>query len=519
MSATYGVKFAYDSDSFCKIITDFSTKEVSVGEFLQLLDAKYFVKSKLIEGTWVLIIREAANKPEPVIDFTSEPQKPKIITVSGYVKDRITNENLLYCNILFGNNKGAMTNNLGFFSYDLPETDSVRILISHLGYKRLDTLIAAKQSATLFLEPSEIMIDAIVVTQVEKKVLEAAPQPEKIGFNPVKSQNSPRISSDDLANALLIIPGVNFQQGSSSGLSIRGGAPTDNLVLFDGIPVLETSHLLGNMSVLNSKFVQQAFVSRGGFDAEFGGRVAGLIELTGKSGKNNRPYLDASVNMLNSNVLASVPVSGKFSLTAAWRRSFIDRWQNFLYYRLVDNVSSDDQNNSVSSTINPVIKYQDINAKLSFHPSDKLEFNVNFLYGDDYQSRDFTLLQTEDFYRNELLKSNTLGLSFNWNWQINNHWYQSMSFGYSNLKKEMIDETGQLEEVTDTIQNPGQGKGKGKGLVKTKEKTYERLVYDIDDGNNSIEEYRVAWKTEYKVGILNYSTTKLWSRIFKAARE
>ena len=153
--------------------------------------------------------------------------------------------------MVYGQNRGAMTNDLGFFSVTIPETDSVRILISQLGYKRLDTLISGNQTATILLDPSEIMMEAIVVRQFEKSILEAAPQPEKIGFNPAKTANTPRISSDDMVNSLLYIPGVNFQQGSSAGLSIRGGMPADNLVLLDGITVLETSHLLGNMSVLN----------------------------------------------------------------------------------------------------------------------------------------------------------------------------------------------------------------------------------------------------------------------------
>lgn len=501
ISSQYNVKFAFDSDSFQKIETSFSLKESSPEQFLNLLKKKYFIQSKLIEGTWVLVYRNlqpgAAHESEPGSDS-------QWVTVSGYVKDKATGENLMYCNVVFGPNKGAITNPLGFFSFDIPKTDSVRVIISHLGYKRLDTLVSSSTTTTLFLDPSEILMTEVEVKQVEKKILEAAPQPDKIGFNPIKSANVPRISSDDLANALLLIPGVNFVQGGSSGLSIRGSMPTDNLVLFDGIPVLETSHLLGNMSVLNAKFVQQAFISRGGFDAEFGGRAAGLIELTGKSGKNNQPYLDISANLLNFNILANLPLSDKFSITAAWRRSFINQWHNYLYMRLIDDVSSGNTNdNSVTSTIFPSMRYQDVNAKVSFHPSEKLEFNLNLLYGTDNQSRDFQLLQTKDYYRNEFMKSENTGFSFNWNWQINPHWYQSLTAGYTKLNKQMVDETGELQIVTEVIEvpGPGQGKGKGKGLARTKENTYTRQVYDIDDGINNVEEYRVAWKTEVKSGI------------------
>jgi ferric enterobactin receptor len=124
---------------------------------------------------------------------------------------------------------------------------------------KIDTLVSTRNTSVIYLEPSEIMLKPIRVVHTEREVLQASPQPEKIAFNPLKSQNVPRISNDDMGNALLLIPGVNFLQGGSSGLSIRGGAPTDNLVLFDGIPVLETSHLLGNISVMNAKVCTTGF--------------------------------------------------------------------------------------------------------------------------------------------------------------------------------------------------------------------------------------------------------------------
>ena len=158
--------------------------------------------------------------------------------------------------------------------------------------------------------------------------------------------------------------------------------------------------------------MQPTFVSRGGFDAEFGERTAGLIELTGKSGKNNNPYLDLSANLLNTNVLINVPITDKFSVTSAWRKSYIDKWQNYLYLKLVDN----ENNGELESSVNPTLKYQDVNAKISFHPSNQMEFNVNILYGDDFQNRDYSLFESEDFYRNEWVESKSLGASFNWNW-------------------------------------------------------------------------------------------------------
>ncbi|MFW6309772.1 MAG: carboxypeptidase-like regulatory domain-containing protein [Prolixibacteraceae bacterium] len=522
VSERYDIKFAYDADSFEQISSSFDLEDSSVDEFLEILKSQYNIKSKNIDGTWVLVATEPEGTEVPV----REPPKPRFISVSGYVNDKVTGDNLMYCNVAVGANRGGMTNELGFFNVKIPETDSVRIRISHLGYQRIDTIVNSAKTIEIFLKPSDIMMETVEVRRYEKQVLQSAPQPGKVAFNPAKSLNAPRISNDDLANALLFIPGVNFLQGNSAGLSIRGGAPTDNLVLFDGIPVLETSHLLGNMSVLNSKFVQQAFVSRGGFDSEFGGRVAGLIQLTGKSGKNNVPYLEVGANLLNTNVLANLPIGDKFSITAAWRRSFIDQWENYLYLRLVNGVTPEgDVENPITSSIYPVIQYEDLNAKLSFHPSDNLEFNLNVLYGRDNQEKDFALLQTSDYFRNEYAHGETMGFSLNWNWQAGSKWFHSFTAGYSTLEKNNADETGELKEFTEVVENPalGKGKGKGKGLLNTREKTYEKLVQDVDNGFNNVDEYRASWKSEFQTGaVLNKAgigwTANEYSYSFYASR-
>ncbi len=494
-SKFFNVRFAYDADSFKDISSNFLFQEATIEQLLHHLKEQHHIDSRKVDGTW-LLIRKKFPEPGPVI-----APIPKTVDFSGYVRDGETGENLVYCNIAAEGHRGGMTNELGFFNFTVPENDSVRILVSHLGYQRLDTVVPVNEQVVFSLKPLAVMMDAVKVVHYESQVLQPSPRPEKIAFDPLKASSVPRIANDDMGNALQLIPGVEFFNGGASGLSIRGSEPTDNLVLFDGIPILETSHLLGNMSVLNAKFVQQAFVSRGGFDASYGGRVSGLIELTGKSGKNNKPYLNLSANLLNTNVLANVPVGDKLSVTAAWRRSFIDRWQNYLYFRLIDDVISSGQN-PVTSTIIPLVKFQDVNAKVSFHPAENFEMNLNLFYGSDDQIRDFELLQTNEYYRNESKQSETLGLSFNLNWQANPLWFHSFSSGFSALEKSGIDETGELQTLTDTIGNPGKGQGKGQGLAQTRERTYTRETHDIDNGFNRIEEYRAGWKSQLKTGII-----------------
>lgn len=502
----YELKFAFDQEVFSGILVSFDLNNYSVDRFLKFLET-YNVKSKLVEKTWVLIYSPPVEKGE---EPPNSPPEPKKYIVNGYVKDAFSGENLLYCNVIYDANRGTMTNNLGYFSFEVlqPLNGEIRLFVSHLGYQKLDTIINVGKPVILNLKPAEILIQDIEVIEVEKNVLEATPQPDKIGFNPLKSANFPRVADDDMANAMLIIPGITFLQSSMAGLSIRGSSPADNLVLLDGIPVLETSHLLGNMSVLNSKYIHQAFVSRGGYDAEFAGRVAGLIELSGKSGMNSGFFLDVSANMLNTNILANIPVTPKLSVTAAWRRSFIDQWQNYLYKRLVDVKSNQD---SLYQATYPVIKYQDFNGNINFHPSEKLEMSVNVLYGTDAQNTEFALQNNENLVRTEQAAGKNRGVSFNLNWQMNKRWYQSLTASYSDLGHEVIDEVGLSEDYKQTKSSQVYAQILSTRFSPINNNDVPAKTYESDNGNNNVEDYRLSWKMEFKTGILKNQAGIGWS--------
>ena len=48
-----------------------------------------------------------------------------------------------------------------------------------------------------------------------------------------------------------LLPGVQTGSEGTSGLYVRGGGPDQNLILLDGVPVYNASHLFG-FSVFNS---------------------------------------------------------------------------------------------------------------------------------------------------------------------------------------------------------------------------------------------------------------------------
>lgn len=464
VSATYDVSLAFDADYFSKIEATFVYRDVLLTRFLDEICKKYHLLYEKIGTTWV-IYANPAPIPVPPTEY---------VQLRGQVIDQESGEPLLFCNIGLDENKGTTTNELGIFTEKVEKQEQITLRISHLGYHRLDTVIGLSETAfhTIRLTPFSVHLEAIHVYRQEKDVIEMGDKSGKLAFNPKQSANLPRIDDSDLITALSLIPGVNFLGGQSSGISIRGSSPSENLVLLDGIPVLETSHLFGNLSVLNAKFISQAFVSRGAFDATYGERTSGVVELTGRS-SYLKPGLDLSANLLNVSAAANIPIGKKISVSGAYRKSYIDQWENYLYEQILRQQSNDTED---GATVEPTVVFDDLNLKISAKPDEKQEISVNFLESNDLQNRDYQFKETSRFFREEESDSKNRGISGNWRYQSGN-WHHHLNVGYNELERSAWSYAGMGPN--------SQGKG-GKE--------------ELDADNNYLEELMASWSGELKTG-------------------
>ncbi len=461
ISSTYRLRFAFNADLLAGLTVNLELDSVPVSRFLDEISAKHHLLYEWIDGTCVLYADPSPSPPGRTFLF------------EGTVSDRETGEPLLFCHILLGKTSGTTTNELGIFSQMMPETDRMSVKISHLGYQQMDTVLSVSPGVfhRIRLRPYSVQMKAIKVYQEQKDMIALNKESERIAFNPAQSANLPRIDDSDLITALSLIPGIQLAGGQTPGISIRGSSPSENLILLDGMPVLETSHLFGNMSVLNAKFISQAFVSRGAFDATYGERVAGMVELTGQY-NYFKPALNLSAGLLNVNAAGQIPLGKKVSLSGAYRRSYIDQWQNYLYKQILEQQSL---TNEAASVI-PGVRFDDFNLKLSIKPSERQEVTLNAFNSNDKQDREF-LYTNDRLFRNDQADIKNTGLSANWKYQSQHHWRHSFSAGYNEVSRNSLSYAG--------LASNKQGKG-------GKEES------DVD--NNYLQELRLSWSTELKTG-------------------
>jgi ferric enterobactin receptor len=164
-------------------------------------------------------------------------------------------------------------------------------------------------------------------------MLSASTEAGKVTLEPEQVTALPSLGSSDIFRALQWLPGVSSNE-TSSGLFVRGGTPDQNLVDFDGFTVYSVDHLFGYFSAFNMDAIDSVDLSKGAYEARYGGRLASLTEIRAKS-QPSRMQGMAGGSALSVDGVFQLPVGANASVLVAHRRSF----QSPLYDRILGLVS------------------------------------------------------------------------------------------------------------------------------------------------------------------------------------
>ena len=123
-------------------------------------------------------------------------------------------------------------------------------------------------------------------------------------------------SAGDPFRAITRLPSVGSVNDMFGVLSVRGGAPGDNLYYFDRLPLGYPYHLLGIVSTVSSEVIGKIDVHPGGFGAQFGADSQAVIDI--HSRPKNMKSLGRFDGMIKpSFIYHEAFLSGSFSLRDA----------------------------------------------------------------------------------------------------------------------------------------------------------------------------------------------------------
>lgn len=327
--------------------------------------------------------------------------------INGFVKEKGTGETLIGASVYLQNSKfGSTTNKSGFYSITNIKPGDYTLVASYLGYKKFEKKIKVKSEGSyridIEVESISISGEEIIVTaerELEKRNITIS----KVDV-PVQQLKEIRIGGEaDVFRALQYLPGILTSSQISSGLYIRGGSPDQNLILLDGSIVYNPTHLFGFFSTFNTDAVKDVELIKGGFNAEFGGRLSSILQITQKDGNRNEFDGNASIGAISSKFSLEGPI-GKGSWYLGARRTYLDLIKLFL---------KEDPESPI-----PDFGFYDINAKITqnitendkislsgFLTSDKLDFggsgiNFNLDVGNQLGALNWTHIFSDNLFGN-----------------------------------------------------------------------------------------------------------------------
>ena len=104
------------------------------------------------------------------------------------------------------------------------------------------------------------------------------------------------------------MPGVVLMGDRGGQLFIRGGEPSQNLTLLDGMYVYQPFHILGFYSAFPSEIISQADVYAGGFGSKFTGRISSVIDVQSRNGDKRGFDASASLSPFTSSLRVEGPL-------------------------------------------------------------------------------------------------------------------------------------------------------------------------------------------------------------------
>jgi hypothetical protein len=132
--------------------------------------------------------------------------------------------------------------------------------------------------------------------------------------------------SGDLASYLTTTPGVVTTGDRGGQLFIRGGEPSQNLVLLDGMAVYQPFHVLGFYSAFPSDLLAGADLYAGGYPARFGGQISSVLDIQSRTGNKQQLAAQASVAPFVSAAQVEGPLAkGSVSFLASGRVSVVEQ--------------------------------------------------------------------------------------------------------------------------------------------------------------------------------------------------
>lgn len=317
--------------------------------------------------------------------------------IRGVLFDKSSGEPIIFTNVVLKENgQGSQTDINGFFSLPQLLPGEYTIYINAVGYDSIwqkQTVNAGETvSLKLFMVKSAINLSEIKVSaKKEEKKTTSNVSTIKITQKDIKQLPSAG-GVADVAQYIQVIPGVVSTGDQGGQLYIRGGSPVQNKVVLDGMTIFSPFHSIGFFSVFETDLIRNVDVYTGGFNADKGGRISSIIDITTREGNKKRLGGSLTVSPFLSKFVFEGPIK-KFdeetgsssSFVVSAKHSYLNQTSKNIYSYSKKYIERSLNNEPIDVSNDYVLPFSftDIYGKLSLNGNNGSKANIyGFVYDD-----------------------------------------------------------------------------------------------------------------------------------------
>jgi len=369
----YRLQFSFDDHLLSKYNLTISSQWASPEDAIRSIISKFPLICRK-QGDIFLILSEKKQTVLPSYHLL------------GQISEVKSTEPLAFSQI-YVNNRMLVSDLKGCFTYQTT-TDSVfHIRISHLGYFPLDTVVVAGLFHHFNLIPSVIGLREIVIK--DRSFDKSTHIGSKAGVIKVNHQIAnylPGSGDNSVFTILRLMPGILASSEQSNGLIIWGSYEGHSQILFDGFTIWGLKSFNDEINAVNPLIAKEIEVLKGGYDAGHGGRIGGIVNISGKSANMVKPSFSLNINNVTMNGMAEVPLWKNSSILVSFRQTY------FNLYKGKDVLPANNQNvitpvnvssSAIDYTVLPDYNYQDINVRYTARNDHGGLFYVSYLGSQD----------------------------------------------------------------------------------------------------------------------------------------
>ena len=348
------------------------------------------------------------------------------VEISGTVKNKDTGETLPMVTIFVEETKTVITTDMyGKYSASL-DAGLYTFKVSYIAYENLVQQIDIQNDKVVDfnIRPDSEVLDGVIVFAGKKNanITRSSTSVEKLEMQQIRLM--PVLMGEvDLIKALQLLPGVQATSEGTSGFSVRGGSPDQNLILLDNATVYNASHLMGFFSVFNNDAIDDLTLYKGDIPASHGGRLSSLLDVQSHEPFNAKKLNGTGgIGLISSRIMLESPIAkGKSSFFVAGRRTYAD-----LFLKLA---SDEDMRNSA-------IYFYDLNGKINYNINKNNRIYLSTYWGNDRFNNKETAM---DF--------GNLATTLRWNHLFSDKFYLNLSATASRYDYMLRSETPSLSGI------------------------------------------------------------------------